>query len=824
MLGFAILGETMQDKSKAHIGLFLGLFLSGGHIAFSDDVSGDTADSRSEPTTAPVLDEIVITAERRSESIEKSSLAVEVFSGQALQESGISNARDLTKLAPGVIIGQGGPAAQIYIRGVGDFTSTPITNPAVAVNIDGIYVARSQSIDGNFFDIDRVEILKGPQGTLYGRNASGGAINIITNKPQLNDFSVNENLEVGNYNEVNASAAANLPIGDTFAVRFAVQDVHRNGYATQGLDDDKHQSARIHALWQPNDAVSLLVSADYTHVGGLGPAYVFKGVDSTVGADLTALGVALPSNPRSNGTDPAYGQLIYGIGAALHLCIPSGALATATTAAGHAPILDAPRGLCPAGESSLISPPGNSIFGDQAGVDNRFWNVSAELNWKMDFATLTIIPAFRHVEDEYVTYPLVTYNDSFGQPETSDSTSIEARLGNATDLVKWTTGLYYFDENQSAETASNAGVVIGQSINEYSLSTKAPAAFGQVTYSVADRLRLIAGIRFTADHKTINGQNLTGYPGLPFVIGQPCYAETTPCVRDTFIGDKTFRNTTFKTGVEYDVTPKSLLYFTVATGNKSGGFNPASLPGTANVASSFAPEKLTAYELGSRSRFLDDGLELNFESFYWVYKNSQQFYSTLNASGNTVNELANAGSAIVYGLDVDLAYKPSLSDTIRLAVEGLHSRFDQFSYTSAGAIPDVTTGCAVTAGKPFPTINCAGEPLPRAPDYSGTASYTHSFNLPGKARIDATLDSQYSASRYLTVDYTSASDAQSYVILDASLSYYDSDRFMIGGFVRNLTNQLDYTGAYTIPSLFRSLTLANLAAPRTYGLRMSARF
>jgi iron complex outermembrane receptor protein len=175
-------------------------------------------------------------------------------------------------------------------------------------------------------------------------------------------------------------------------------------------------------------------------------------------------------------------------------------------------------------------------------------------------------------------------------------------------------------------------------------------------------------------------------------------------------------------------------------------------------------------------------------------------------------------------LDVDLAYKPSRSDTIRLAVEGLHSRFDQFSYTSAGAIQDVTTGCAVTAGKPFPTINCAGEPLPRAPDYSGTASYTHSFDLPGNARIDATLDSQYSASRYLTVDYTTASDAPSYVVLDASLSYYDSDRFMIGGFVRNLTNQLDYTGAYTIPSLFRSLTLANLAAPRTYGVRMSARF
>ena len=173
----------MKNKCKACIGIFLGPLLFGAHVAFSDAVSEETASNRSEPTTAPSLDEIVITAERRSELIEKSSLAVEVFSGEALQQIGVSEARDLTKLAPGVMIGQGGPAAQIYIRGVGDFTSTPITNPAVAVNVDGIYVARSQSIDGTFFDIDRVEILKGPQGTLYGRNASGGASNIITKKP-----------------------------------------------------------------------------------------------------------------------------------------------------------------------------------------------------------------------------------------------------------------------------------------------------------------------------------------------------------------------------------------------------------------------------------------------------------------------------------------------------------------------------------------------------------------------------------------------------------------------------------------------------------------
>jgi iron complex outermembrane recepter protein len=770
------------------------------------------------------LEEIVITAERRSESIQRSSLAIEVFSGAALQDYGVYQTRDLTKLTPGVVIGQGGPATQIYIRGVGDFTSTPITNPAVAVNVDGVYVARSQSIDGNFYDIERVEVLKGPQGTLYGRNASGGAINIITNKPQLGSTTADVETEFGDYGEVNASADANLPVGDTLAVRVAAQLVRRDGYATQGLDDDHHESGRVHALWVPSDAFSLLFSGDYSHIGGLGPAYVFKGVDPTLAATLSAEGVALPSNLRSNGTDPAFQALIFGIGEALGRCIPNGALASARTSAGPAPITGAPQGLCNVGQSSLLSPPGNSLFGAQAGQDNRFWNTSLELNWKLDFATLTVIPAFRHVDNEYVTYPLVTYNDSVGRPELSESKSLETRLGNDGDRVKWTAGLYYFNEDQAADTGSNGGLIIGESLNDYQLTTKSAAAFGQATFSVTDAFRLIGGARLTSDHKTIDGENLTQYPGLPFIANQPCFAKPNPCLRDTFIGDRTFNSPTFKVGAEYDLGPKNMVFLTVATGNKSGGFNPASIAGSANAASSYSPEKLTAYELGSRNRYFDDRVELNVESFYWKYKDSQQFFSTLNASGNTVNELANAGAATIYGLDIDLALRLTPEDTVHAGVEWMHSRFDQFTYQSAGALQDITTGCTVTAGTPFPNIDCTGKPLPRAPDYSGTASYVHTFELPGNQKIEATLAGEFSASRYLTVDFTQASNAAAYVMGDASLAYVNPHRWDVTGFVRNFNNATVYTGAYTLPSLFRSLTLANVGAPRTYGIRLAAHF
>jgi iron complex outermembrane receptor protein len=799
-----------------------------GSLAFAAPVASSIpADAQMSPgdaAEAGVLDEVVVTAERRTQSLQKSSIAIEVFSGQDLTAAGVVQTRDLVKLSPGVEVGQGGPATQIYIRGVGDFTSTPLTNPAVATYINGIYVARAQSIEGNFFDLDRIEVLKGPQGTLYGRNASGGAINVLPNPPKLGVLSANVDLEGGNYSNMQASAALNVPIGENFALRGAFQAVSRQGYATQGFDDDVHQSGRVQGLWQPNEALSLRISGDYTHIGGTGPAYVFKGVDSTLAAGLTALGIPLPTNPRATGADPSVQAVYYGIASVLGRCIPNAALATAATSAGSTPIMGAPQGRCASGRSSLISPDGNSLFGKYAGVDNRFWNLSAELNDDLGFAKLTVLPAYRNVENQYVTYPVLTYQDNDGQPELSESYSVETRLTNATDALKWVVGTYYFDEHQSARTGSNAGLIIGETINQYVLNTESYAGFAQATYSILPSLRVIGGLRYSMDDKNIDGANYTGPPGLPFVVGQPCYQKSALCPRDVFIGSRTFSNLSYKVGLEQDLTSSNMVYVTVATGEKAGGFNALSQAGTADTASYYRPEQLTAYEAGSRNRFFDDRLQFNVESFLWKYRDAQEFYSTTNASGNTVTALTNAGQATLYGLDADLKVRLTQADTLSIGFELLHSKFDSFSYTAAGAIQGVTTGCAVAAGKPFPTIDCSNRPLPRAPDYSGTASYKHVFLLGNGASIDATLSSQFSASRYLTVDYTPASQAEAYIMGDASLAYDSEKPWSLTAYVHNFNDALVYTGAYTIPSLFRGLTMANLGAPRTFGLRLDAHF
>lgn len=355
------------------------------------------------------------------------------------------------------------------------------------------------------------------------------------------------------------------------------------------------------------------------------------------------------------------------------------------------------------------------------------------------------------------------------------------------------------------------------------MATRAHAAFGQATFNLTDALRLIAGARYSVDHKTVAGAGLIQYPATLFDAGQPCFGKPELCQRDSFVGDRTFKRTSIKAGVEYDVAPGHMLYATVATGHKSGGFNPFSVAGSVNTASFYRPEKVTAYELGSRNRFFDNKVQLNIEGFYWKYKDAQEFITTLNRVGGAANALTNAGAATLYGVDADLTIRPTRHDQLRLGGEYLHTRFDSFAYPAGGAIAGLTTGCHVTPGAPFPTVDCSGNPLPRAPKYSGTVNYRHSFDLANGATLDASGGAQFSAARFLTIDFTPASRAASYVMFDASLAYRSRNGWSVTLFGRNLTNRLVYTGAFT-QALLPSLTLGNLAAPRTYGVGFNAHF
>ncbi len=234
--------------------------------------AGDvTAEQRIRP---PVEDpsitiaDIVVTAQKQSQSVNRVPAAITAVDGTELSRLGIANAQQLGQVVSSVELNADRDSLQITLRGIGTTNDQPQTNPGVATNLDGIYQPR-QATTASFFDLERVEVLKGPQGTLYGRSASGGLINVITAEP-AQQLQATGNLEVGNYNQVHVTGTANVPITDTLTVRGAVDYNRHDGFLTNGYDDLDSLAGRLRVLFQPSDAVRLLVTGAYYQNGGRG--------------------------------------------------------------------------------------------------------------------------------------------------------------------------------------------------------------------------------------------------------------------------------------------------------------------------------------------------------------------------------------------------------------------------------------------------------------------------------------------------------------------------------------------------------------------------
>jgi iron complex outermembrane recepter protein len=390
------------------------------------------------------LAEVVVTAQRREESLQKTSLALQVVSGEEMKNAGITDVGSLETLVPGLQIGMAGATPQVYIRGVGDFGATPITNPAVALNADGVYIAKVLASGGSMFDLERVEVLKGPQGTLYGRNASGGAINFISKKPVLDSLGGYADVEGGNYGLVTGEAAINLPITSEFALRVAGQATSRRGYMSLGESDDHHRGARILGLWR-NDALSLLVGIDYAHLGGEGGGYA-----------LINPGIAGVSDRWTANNDPRFTSVYYQAAAIQGLCIPAPLFPTVNNPGACPAVAPYPSPPFPAG----LSGPYTSLVTAQTQrpwQDDNLWRYHAELVAELGGGTqLTVLPAFQSA----TLHNLVVTGQLAYQPnEDSHASSLEVRLSNNSPRLKWVGGLYYFDQKDDSNEFVTSGLV-----------------------------------------------------------------------------------------------------------------------------------------------------------------------------------------------------------------------------------------------------------------------------------------------------------------------------------------------------------------------------
>lgn len=736
---------------------YLGAGLLGNTAFVGEAVAQDTQAGAAGEAS---ITDIIVTAQRQEQLLQKTSLSISVLDREVLKN--VNDAKDIAALVPGVQISNGGSTVQTYVRGVGDFGSSALNQSAVSFNLDGVYVADTAAVANQFYDLARVEVLKGPQGTLYGRNASAGAVNLVYAHPDLTASSATGSFEVGNYGLLHGSVAANAAISEQFGIRLSLNALDRDGYLSDGTSDDDQMAGRLQLLYEPSEAFSLRIVGDLAYREGRGPGSVLLPRQPGNGKFTGAIDLE-NNNALLAGASPPFTFLVYTPG-------------------------------------SGLPPSGFNVTGLQEDtfIDHSQENIAAELNWDLNFARLTYIPAYRHSKSSIGSY--LTGAPFLNQEET-DQQSHELRLARQDHWGSLVVGVYYLDLDQytAAQVYNNPFVIADQSAE---LGTESIAGFGQLTINATDALRFIGGLRYTNEDRRITASDLTNSVD--------------------FSSSVTFKKWTWRGGIEYDLTPSNMAYVSISKGFKSGGFNVfAPAPGFPNT---YEPETLYSYAAGLKNRFLDNKVQFNVEGFYWDYRNSQQNALAFTPQGNLQFSTFNAASATLYGFDADMVVKPTRADTLSAALSYLHSKFDTFVIQTPFPSNAAANGCALNNSAPPFTIDCSGMRLPRAPKWSGNVSYSHEFAIGASDTLTVGASMDFATSRSLGINYISNEQVGGFVRFNADAEYRFGDgRFAIAGFIRNIGDR-EIPIAGNQAGFSPGLVYAQVAPPRTYGMRLSASY
>lgn len=671
------------------------------------------------------LNEIVVTAEKRVSSEQKTPIAMSVISSDDLAANGVTDVNALANVAPTLNIAQNNANTLITIRGVSSRDYTETGDPAVALSIDNFYLQRSVGLNAALFDVERVEVLRGPQGTLYGRNATAGAVNISTVKPK-DEYEVVGAVEIGNYGTINAEAALNIPLTPTLAVRVAgakrTHDGYRNNYPMTDGDDQDDTAARIHVQWKPG-AFTALLTGEYVKQSGVGA--VLKGVPySDVKAD---------------------GTLEFG--------------SRKQWALNHQ------------GYTDIESKGARWAFGYDFGPVTVSYMGGYR---KMDF--------HRDNDQDGGT----ANNFGFQQNESVETQNHEIRLtSNDTGPLKFQAGAYYFKETDDLLTYFQVNSPLAQPFNfytfDYDTKSESKAVFAQVGYEIFPDITIEGGVRYTEDKKSQVGTSDTTGGASPPVN-----------VNNFYKGDKV----TWHGGINYQVTPRNLLYAKVDRGYKAGGYT---------SLSSFGPEVITAYEIGSKNRFLGNTLEINLSGFYYDYTDLQV---QQNDPVTAISQIYNAGAATLWGGELETVFKPGLYTQIDFNAAYLHAEFDEL--------------CTVVAATCPAANDFSGNRLQQAPRWTLGGGISQDFVM-GASTLTFRAQTRYQSKSYFTFLNRASEQQKAYTKTDVTVTYAHEDwPVTISLFGRNLENsrilttseEAGYAGGY----------LVQYAAPRTYGARLAFKF
>jgi len=728
--------------------------------------------------------EIVVTAQRTEQRLQDVPISITAFSAADLQRTGTDDITRLAQNTPGFSFGRSGLEARPAIRGVRTENVGGNGDPTIGFYVDDIYQSRAAQAGQPFIDVERVEILRGPQGTLFGRNVFGGAVSVVSALPSK-DFDFGGNVTVGNYSRIGVTGFVSIPLADTFAIRVAGFRETRDGYVRNivvpGNDlysrDTKY--VRGTALWTPTEGLEVTVRATYWTEGGTGgQAFGYKPQGGFINPNST--------DAQFNATG---GRDLNGV------LVPN--LNFFTLGSGQRDGIPDFQGR----DLGVTVNPNPYVWQGQlrSFADLEQTAVSGQIKYSTDaffVRSITSYTNFRYVANSgEVAGPTAAESR---QIRGSKSTSQELQIGGVdTKPLQWIIGLYYlddkvFDEFGSFRTNINDG--INGSRGPFTAKVISKAAYAQASYYVLPQLRVTGGIRYTEDKKTFDVTNFNIVRGVDVV-------------NNTFQLAGTFKKTTWRAGVDYFVSDQNLIYANVSTGFRSGGFNGGA--GTnPQIPATFAPETVTAYEIGSKNRFLDGRLQLNLALYRNDFRDLQvqnQFVVGLT----TLSAIRNAGRAYAQGVEIDLQARPTPELTLNATANFVKTEYTDYI---TGAPPNYP---AAPAG-----FSLAGRQIPFNPRSKFTFAARYDIDLGSSGVITPSANAIVSSSYYNT-DYNTVLDLQkAYAKFDARLAWRSADsRYGIDLFVENIGDI-----AVKNRGVFGSQGLnASYETPRFYGISLSIR-
>jgi iron complex outermembrane receptor protein len=774
------------------------------------------------PALSQELQEIVVTAQKREQSLQDVSAAVSAVSADRLENAHIANLEDLQLIVPTVTFGNDFNMAKIFIRGVGANTSTTGSEPGVALHVDGAVVARAEAQRSSLFDLERVEVLRGPQGTLYGRNATGGSINLITAKPtaELDGYA---RVTMGNFDRVDGEVAVGGPLTSWLRGRVAVKTEDRDGFGTNpvtgnDVDDLQRRMGRVHLQFLPAENLDVLLTGEWFSQDDASSAVKFRRE-------------TFPGDPQR----PASGFGGY------------------------------------ASERRDLA----SEFDPH--TDTEMWATTGTLRWQLnDALALISINNYRDFETSLTqdldVSRIVNAVALTGQATTiqrrdveSQHYSSELQLSFTGETVNGVLGLFYFKENQRPTDtvglepvfgeATATAILAGRGVNlaraydlcnidadpsgatpsppkrvciRSDLDTEAYAAFGQAVIglgrfnSALESVSLKVGGRYSwEERKSKNPAYIIGANGAGPAVTLFNSDPRTPANPTGTAVQRKFSDFTPEGGFEWRASEDLMVYYTYSEGFKSGSGENAA--GSITIVD---PETIQNHEVGLKSEWLDRRFALNISAFSYDLEGLQINKTVTGGPAGFITIFENAANVSAEGVEVELFGNPIERVRLNGSLAWLSSEFEDFITADPLDPRNVPTPPGGSNPPPITLvpIQLAGNPTRNSPEWS--ANLHAEYDLPGAVfggQLTLAADASYKDNIFFTEFNRLLEGSRAYTMFDASVRYATADsKVQAELWVKNLTDEFREASTFALATA-RTLGVTYLP-PRTYGATVSYRF